>query len=165
MENADLIPSDEHLRAIGLVTMLWSHIERALEATACHLYQIDLNRGLVFTANIGFQSRVAMVRIPAIHGAITDATLQAECLRLLRETETAYPLRNDVVHSIWRRVIEKPEIARKLSIRAKGSHLRCTVEDKEAGDIERVAETLSVLLAAWRILLERVGVFDIPKKS
>ena len=59
--------SNDHLRLIGTVVVIWPYIELAMEAAICGLYEINTDRGLGLTANIGFQSRVA----PASHSCKT----------------------------------------------------------------------------------------------
>ncbi len=162
MAEQSIIISDRHLRAIGLIAVIWSGIEQAMEIAICGLYSIDLNRGLVLTANIGFRSRVDLLRILAKNGAIRDKRDAAICLGLLTRIEKAYVTRNEAVHGGWGPSPD-PTKARRMSIRARGSQLRCVSEDVSAEELEASVQKIGILGADFTDLVDRLGLFPKPK--
>jgi hypothetical protein len=114
-----------HLCAIGAIVNSWSHIEMLMQVAICRLYEINQNRGLVLTSNIGFQSLVALLRILATRGAIKDKTTASKLSALLKRIEAGYAIRNAVAHAVWSGTAN-PNVARRMSIRARGNRLTCT---------------------------------------
>ena len=117
--------SESHLREIGAIVVIWSHIEQAMEVAICNLYDINVDRGLVLTSNIGFISRVALLRILARRGAIKDKELAADMVEILKRISDGYSERNAAAHSVWSGTSDA-SVARRMSIRAKGDRLRCS---------------------------------------
>jgi hypothetical protein len=154
--------SDGHLRAIGRLIVLWSNIEAAMEFAICRLYSVDPTRGLVFTANIGFQSRVAMLRIAANGGAISEPARAVACLSLLKRVERAYPLRNNVAHGLWAGTAD-PTVARHMTVRAKGNQLRCISETRTTIELEANADQLGVVAADFDALNDALGAYPMSE--
>jgi hypothetical protein len=157
------LPGDRHLRAIGLVAVIWSGIEASMEIAICGLYGIELGSGLALTNNIGFQGRVGLLRILADGGAIKDAREAQRCRTLIKRLEKAYLTRNEVLHSLWAPSKDRPGSARRMSIRARGRQLRAEATDLTAEDLEDIARRLGVLSRDWRDLLDRLGCFTTLK--
>jgi hypothetical protein len=148
--------SDAHLRAIGAICVNWSVIEMGMELAILCLYDIDRDRGLPLTSNIGYQSRLALLRILATQGAITDPIEAKACTDILTRIEQAYPKRNEAAHGLWK-ATKVPQVARRLSIRAKGNRLRCTNEPVAAAELEQTASMLLDLNADFLALMKRLG--------
>ncbi len=148
--------SDAHLRAIGAICVIWSTIEMAMELAILGLYQIDHDRGLPLTSNIGFQSRLALLRILAMRGAIKDQTEAKACEDILNRIEKSYPKRNEAAHGLWAPT-KSPYVAQRLAIRAKGNRLRCLKEPVTAAELEETAGSLLVLHEDFTDLMMRLG--------
>jgi len=147
---------DAHLRAIGAICVNWSVIEMGMELAILGLYEIDSRRGLPLTANIGFQSRLALLRILATQGAIKDTDEAKACTKILNRIEAAYPKRNAAAHGLWEPT-KVPQVARRMSIRAKGARLRCTNEPVTVAELEEIATMLLVLHVDFADLMKRLG--------
>src|SRR5205823_13129487 len=93
--------SDNHLRAIGAIVVNWSGLEMLMELAILGFYDITLDRGLVLTSNIGFQSRLTLLRILATKGGIKDPTEAQACKQILNRLEAAYARRNAAAHGLW----------------------------------------------------------------
>jgi hypothetical protein len=148
--------SDEHLYAIGGIVVIWSHIELAMEVAICGLYDINIDRGLVLTANIGFQSRVSLLRILATRGAIKDKATAADLLKLLARVEERYAERNAVAHGVWSGT-EDPKVARRMSIRAKGNRLKCADDPVSFDQVDAVCAKLDALRVDFARMLRRLN--------
>jgi len=156
--NPPLKLSARILQSIGRVAVAWSGIEAALEIAICGLYQIDFGRGLVLTANIGFQSRLALLRILAHGGAISDVAEAKTCLELLSAIEKGYAARNTVIHASWG-PSKMPGRAKRLYIRAKGKTLRAVTEEVSEREIESVADQIEDLASDWLGLMDRLNLW------
>lgn len=146
---------DAHLRAIGAICTNWSVIEMGMELAILALYKIDTGCGLPLTANIGFQSRMALLRILATQGAIKDPNEAKTCTKILNRIEAAYPLRNAAAHGLWEPT-KVPQVARRMSIRVKGSRLRCTNEPVTVAELEETALMLLDLHGEFIDLMKRL---------
>ena len=147
--------SDEHFRAIGEIVVIWSRIEMAMEVAICGLYEVNPDRGLVLTSNIGLQSRVALLRILAKRGGIKDRSAAGDMLKLLTRIEQSYAKRNGAAHGVWSGTAD-PTMARRMSIRAKGSRLTCASDIVPASELHAVADELDVLRLDFSRLLVRL---------
>jgi len=127
-----------------------------MELAILELYKIERDRGLVLTSNIGFQSRLALLRILATRGAIEDSVDAKACTDILTRIEKAYPLRNAAAHSLWKPT-KVPQVARRLAIRAKGNRLRCTDEPVTAAELEETATMFLELHGDFLDLMKRLG--------
>jgi hypothetical protein len=154
---------DAHLRAIGAICVNWSVIEMAMEIAILGLYEIDTGRGLPLTANIGFQSRLALLRILATQGAIKDAENSKACTKILNRIADAYPQRNAAAHGLWEPT-KVPQVARRMSIRAKGARLRCTNEPITVAELEDIAVAFLDLHSDFAALMKRMGLERPPAK-
>lgn len=133
-----------------------------MELAILGLYEIDSRRGLPITANVGFQSRLALLRILATQGAIKDQEDAKACTKILNRIEAAYPLRNAAAHSLWEPT-KVPQVARRLSIRAKGRRLRCVNEPVTVAELEETATMLLDLHVDFAELMKRLGLAMEPK--
>lgn len=149
--------SEAHLQLIGSVVAVWSAIEMNMEITICGLYDINTDRGLVLTSNIGFQSRVSLLRILGKRGGIKDSVLAEQFLKLLTRIEAGYAERNTVAHGVWMGTPD-PQIARRMSIRAKGDRLRCIDEQVSVEQLVEVAERLDDLRRDFVALTLKLGI-------
>jgi hypothetical protein len=95
------VVSDDHLRAIGAVTVNWTAIEMVVELTILGLYEISPDRGLVITSNLGFQNKLTILQILALRGAVTDKDAAAELTQILKRIEASSKDRNRIVHGLW----------------------------------------------------------------
>ena len=148
--------SDNHFQVIGMILVLWSYIEMAMECAICRLYDINMDRGLVLTSNIGFQSRVSLLRILAKRGAIEDAEAAKECLSLLSRIEKGYADRNAVAHALWSGT-DDPAVAQRMAIRAKGSRLRCIQEPVHLSELADTLARLDTIRREFAALMRRLG--------
>ena len=152
--------SDEHLRAIGAIVIAWSQVEMTMEIAICGLYRIDPDRGLVLTANIGFQSRVSLLRILAKRGAIKDRETTAAALKILTRIEEGYAKRNSAAHGVWGGTAD-PKIAKRMSIRARGSRLVCANDEVTASQLQSIVAEIEALRLDFSRLLRRLNL-DTP---
>lgn len=132
-----------------------------MELAILGLYKIDTGRGLPLTANIGFQSRMALLRILATQGAIKDPDDAKACTKILNRIEAAYPLRNAAAHGLWEPT-KVPQVARRMSIRAKGARLRCTNEPITVAELEETATAFLDLHSDFVALMRRIGLHSEP---
>jgi hypothetical protein len=153
--------SDEHLSAIGAVVVVWSLVEMAMETAICGLYEISTDRGMVLTANIGFRSRVDLLRILATKGAIANADHARDMVEILSRIEKGYAERNAVAHGWWSGT-RHPKIARRMSIRAKGRRLVCSDEKVPIGQLLATRDRLDDLRRDFSALLRRLDLRDAP---
>jgi hypothetical protein len=154
-EPASYPVSDEHFRTIGEIVVIWSRIEMAMEVAICGLYEINPDRGLALTTNIGFQSRIALLRILAKRGAVTDRVVAGDLLKLLTRIEQGYAARNAAAHGVWSGTAD-PTVARRMSIRARGSRLACADDLVTVVELQRTADELDALRLDWSRLLVRL---------
>lgn len=127
--------SEAHLRAIGGIVVCWSHIEMAMEVAICGLYEISPDRGLVLTSNIGFQSRIILLRVLATRGATADKGIASALTALLARIEAASADRNAAAHGTWSGTAD-PDTARRMAIRVRGNRLRCVDDRIEIAQLE-----------------------------
>jgi hypothetical protein len=128
-----------------------------METTISGLYEIDLGRGLVLTANLTFHAKLSLLRILTSGGAIADPAEAKEMNVILSRVDTAFGERNTIVHGIWARA-PKPGFIRRLSIRARGKKLQYGREDYSAAQLWAIADNLGDLLADFADLALRLGV-------
>ena len=148
------LPPSDHLAAIGAVAVLWTAIEASMQTIILGLYEIDLNRGLVLTNNLSFHARLSLLRILAGEGAIEDAALAEQMKSILTRIDTAFGIRNAVIHGLWG-MSEKPGIARRASIRARGKKLQTLMDDYSAADLWKIADDLAALVREFAALERR----------
>ncbi|HEX3431157.1 MAG TPA: hypothetical protein VHT03_09740 [Rhizomicrobium sp.] len=153
-----LLPPPRHLSQIGKIAATWSQIESTMEVMILGLYEIDLGRGLVFTANLSFQSRITMLHMLA-DGAIPDKALAKELREMLPRLEKASGERNDIVPAVWTKS-EKSGHAKRLQVRVKGHKLKPTEIDYSAEDLIAIAERQYDLSVALADLSRRLGALD-----
>jgi hypothetical protein len=150
--------SDEHLRAIGAVIVNWNALEIVLEILALGFYQIPLNRGLIFTANLSFQNKLTVLRIAGAHGAISDEQQKRSFISFLERIEQAHNKRNAIVHGQWAGG-KVQGLAKRMALRVRGRKLSTAVEQIPLAEIEAIATEFLELhgeLASW------VRVFGVP---
>jgi hypothetical protein len=153
--------SDEHLCAIGAIVVVWSLIEMAMECAICGLYDINTDRGLVLTSNIGFQSRVSLLRILAMRGAVKDEATGEDLKKILTRIEQGYADRNSVAHGWWSGTAH-PKIARRMSIRARGSRLVCADDKVPISQVLDTRDRLDDLRRDFSALLRRLNLREAP---
>ena len=153
--------SDEHLTAIGAIVVVWSLIEMAMETAICGLYEINTDRGLVLTSNIGFQSRVALLRILAMRGGIKDPNAAEDLKKMLARIEEGYAARNSAAHSWWSGTAH-PKIARRMSIRARGNRLVCASDKVPVSQLFATRDRLDDLRRDFAALLRRLDLREAP---
>jgi hypothetical protein len=151
--------SDGHFRAIGAIVVIWSRIEGMMEFAILGLYDFNLERGLVLTANIGFQSRLTLLRILALRGAITDKVLARTMVKMLERIEKAYPERNNAAHSVWSGTSD-PNVADRMSIRVKGNRLKCAHDPVTVDQLRAVTDRLDDLRIDFSRMLRCLGLVD-----
>jgi len=134
-----------------------------MEAAICGLYEINPHKGLVLTANIGFQSRIALLRILATRGAIKDSTIAGAALKLLTRIEEGYAKRNSAAHGVWSGT-DDPIVARRMSIRARGSRLVCADDRIPLGRLQATANELDDLRLDWSRFLRRLNLDVTPPR-
>lgn len=115
-----------------------------MELAICSLYDVNLDRGLVLTSNIGFQSRVALLKIVGKHGGIKDPVEADKFIALVKRVDAAYADRNAVAHGVWTGT-DDPAIAYRSSLRAKGTSLRASNDPVSLADLEAVVTRLETL--------------------
>jgi hypothetical protein len=111
---------------------------------------------LVLTANIGFQSRVTLLRILAMRGGVKDATNAGDLLKLLTRIEEGYADRNSAAHGVWSGTAD-PAVAERRSIRAKGNKLRCANDLVSLDQLRATAARLDDLRKDFAALLVRLN--------
>ncbi|MDE2165346.1 MAG: hypothetical protein KGJ66_03280 [Alphaproteobacteria bacterium] len=153
-----LIPK-AHLSAIGAVAVNWTALENLMEQTILGLYEIDLGRGLVFTANLSFHSRLSMLRFLAgDDGVIKDAALAKQTNDLLNEIDKAFGDRNFIIHGSWFPVKDKPGHVHRMSVRARGKKLQTFSRHYSAADLQRVADRIGDLVGDLFDIAERLDI-------
>lgn len=156
--------SDEHLAAIGAIVVVWSRIEMAMECAICGLYDVNLDRGLVLTSNIGFRSRVTLLRILAMRGGIKNEDAAEDLRKMLTRIEEGYADRNSAAHGWWSGTAH-PKIARRMSIRAKGNKLVCADDKIPISQLWETRDRLDDLRRDFSALLRRLNIRQEPKSG
>jgi hypothetical protein len=131
-----------------------------METMILALYEIDMGRGLVLTANIGFHPRMALLRILAgerVHMAAAQAEELTGSTGILNRIEAGYGDRNAIVHGLWSST-DAPGVIRRMSIRARGKKLQAKAQNYKAQDLWAISERLSALLTDFTDLGDRLGV-------
>jgi len=147
------IVSDHHLRAIGAVIVNWSMLEIIMETAILGLYEITPDRGLVITNNLGFQSKLTILRILALNGAIKDKDQARKWTALLQRIELTAPKRNHIAHGIWGGS-QVQGIATRHSISVRGKRLRTKVEKVPLSEIEGASNEILDLISEFRQLAQ-----------
>jgi len=164
----DYLPPKDHLAAIGAVAVVWTALESSMEITLLGLYEIDLGRGLVISANLSFHARLSLLRILTGEKVHMTGEQAKEMSEILSRLDTGYGDRNTVVHGLWTKT-GKPGIIERMSIRARGKKLQTLRQDYSAADIWAVADRLAVLLSEFVALGDRLGLKErlamVPKHS
>jgi len=151
------LPPKDHLAAIGSIAALWSVIESSMETTILGLYEIDMGRGLVFTANLSFHARLSLLRIltgEKVH--MSDAQAE-EMAGLLNRIDEGFGDRNTIVHGLWGET-GQPGVIRRLSIRARGKKLAAVAQNYKAADLWAISDRLATLLRDFTDLAFRIGI-------
>lgn len=152
----------DHVWMIGYIVLSWSHIETMLEFTICHYVGVGTDKGLVLTANIGFFSRLDLLRI-ALNSKDTVAEEDKGDLKtLISDTNDAYRIRNVAAHANWS-ATEDPMICRKMAIRAKGKRLQLIDEPVHLRDLVNDADVVYQLGRRWHDFLVRIGIEETVK--
>ena len=144
-KSAKFLPPKDHLAAIGAIAVVWTAIESSMELTILGLYEIDPERGLVFTANLSFHAQLSMLHILAGEAVHMTAEQSAHLKDILGRIDSAYGERNKIVHGLWGPT-QKPGVIQRLSIRARGKKLQATDERYSAADLRAIEERLLALL-------------------
>jgi hypothetical protein len=156
------LPPKNHLAAIGAIAAIWTAIESTMETTILALYEIDMGRGLVLTANIGFHPRMALLRIlggERVHMTEAQAQelMQTKPPGIISRLDDGYGDRNALVHGLWGPT-DKPGIIRRMSVRARGKKLQANSQHYSAEDLWAVSDRLAELLREFVEWGDRVGV-------
>ena len=130
-----------------------------MEITILGLYEIDLGHGLVLTNNLNFHARMSLLRILAGEGAISDAALATEMKALLPRLDAAFGDRNTIIHGLWGPA-EKPGVASRRAIRARGKKLIAETVDYSAATLWEIADRLAKLTADFADLGKRLKIED-----
>jgi hypothetical protein len=130
-----------------------------METTISGLYEIDLGRGLVLTANLSFHARLSLLHILAREGAIADHAMAKELSAILSRIDTGFGERNTIVHGIWAPA-GRAGFVKRLSIRARGKKLQYTATDYSAAQLWSIADSLADLLAEFTDLGRRLGIAE-----
>jgi hypothetical protein len=150
------LPPKDHLAAIGAIAATWSIVESVMETTILGLYEIDLGRGLVLTNNLSFHARLSLLRILAGETVHMTAAQSTEMKAILDRLDADFGQRNKIIHGLWG-PSDRQDVARRLSIRARGKKLVTASQNYRAADLLEVADRLSSLATDFADLGHRLG--------
>ena len=141
------------LQNIGLIAALWSALESQLEIAILRQQEIDLPTGMVLSANLGFQSKLYLLRTFANEGGVEPVSEAKELLNLIQRIQRAYRDRNLIVHSVWA-ATEDPNIARCKGLRVRGK-LRIIDEPISVDRLADIANMIRQIGADLTAFMER----------
>ena len=151
------LPPTDHLAAIGSIAVLWTGIESIMELTILGLYEIDMGRGLVLTANLSFHARMSLLRILAGESVHMDPAQAEEMKAILIRVDDGFGDRNTIIHGLWAKT-ESPGVIRRMSVRARGKKLHTTSQNYTAPALWAISDKLAILLSDFTALTRRIGV-------
>jgi hypothetical protein len=150
------LPPKSHLEAIGATAAQWARVESVMELMICGLYEINADRGLVLTSNLSLNSRLDLLRILA-NNAVDDKLIRERFVAAVNRIADVYGERNKMVHGIWKRT-DKPGVARRLTLRARGKRVVGNIDDLSAAAIWGIFETATDLVLDLSVLADDLGV-------
>jgi hypothetical protein len=151
------LPPKDHLAAIGSIAVIWTAIESIMETTLLGLYEIDIGRGLVLTANLSFHARMSLLRILTGESVHMDPAQAEEMNVILTRIDAGFGDRNAIIHGLWGPG-DEPGIARRLSVRARGKKLQAISQNYKAQHLWAISDRLAVLLKDFADLGHRLGI-------
>src|SRR6202049_3625862 len=154
------LPPKDHLAAIGSIAAIWTAIESIMETTILGLYEIDMGRGLVLTANLSFQARLSLLRILAGESVHMNASQRDETTSILNRVDQGFGDRNAIIHGLWGPT-DRPGIIRRLSVRARGKKLQTISQNYRAADLWEVSDRLAAVLKDFANLGHRLGIEEL----
>ena len=150
------LPSDRHMLAIGRMVVVWSALEAVMEIAIAHFYEVDPRVSLVFTANIPFVSRLAMLRNVANGGGVGDRTRTKAFLEFLAQLEVLSGIRNP----------EDANVASQMKISVKGQRVTTASERRSFESIDADCARMEGLYDSLNVFLDELGCFnDVPTES
>ncbi len=147
--------SDPILRNMGLVTARWGVLEAHLEFLILRFQEIDLNTGLLLTANLSFRAKADLLLTFAAEKGFADDE-NSKLKTLVREAERLYGKRNMVAHSAWFPT-DNPLVAKVRGIRTRGK-LVVTDDEISANDLQAIADEIHALGADLLDFMDRNGI-------
>jgi hypothetical protein len=131
----------EFFDAVGHAVIAWSRLEALMGIAILRLYQIEANKGLVLTANIGFRGLVSILTIQADVFAPREKTT---LLDLLKRINIAYDDRNRLAHGVWS-CTNYPAWVLRRSIRAHSRKLVSALDPYEIAVIHGWTDSFGLL--------------------
>ena len=147
--------SDPILRNMGLITASWGVLEAHLEFIILGHQEINLNTGLLLTANLSFRAKADLLLTFAAEKAFADDQ-NSKLKTLVREAERLYGRRNMVAHCAWF-ATDDPLVAKARGVRTRGK-LVVTDEDVSVDELQLIASDIHALGADLLDFMERNGI-------
>ena len=94
---------DKHLRAIGLITVNFSHLETYIEMGIWKLlgYEREQDVGKIITSELSFNNKVTLLK--SLHDHLCDnEESKKELKEIIRHTVKVETERNKIIHSVYR---------------------------------------------------------------
>ena len=141
---------------------MWAIIEASMETIILGMYEVNMDRGLVLTANIPFNSRLDLLRIIANNG-VDDDVLAQKFNTVLGKIQELHGQRNKMVHGLWR-LTDHPGKVRRLGVRARGKKVVASAEDFTASDLWKVVSDIASTREELMSVADELGI-DAKLKS
>ena len=151
------LPPKSHLEAIGAIAAQWAVIEVTIEMIVLGLYELHMDRGLVFTSLLTLNAKVDLLRILANNEAVDDKALSERLMAVANRVPEVYGERNKVVHGQWVRT-DQPGVARRLTLRARGKTVTGAADGFTSETLWAVFDRVVDLLLELTRLADALGV-------
>jgi len=92
---------DKHLKIIGQIAAVWSRTEYAIQRLVVELATDDLSGGMFLTQNLGYQSRIDLLRVYASGFKELNPDQVRAWNKMLDNLTAAYGQRSKFVHGLW----------------------------------------------------------------
>jgi len=159
--------SDEHLRALGRVTVNFSLLEFHLGWYVSILLGEDSGTGQIVNAQLSFKTQIDLLMSLARY-KIKEQIVTEQLEDLIRRAKDIEDRRNQLVHSAWLLKEGAAEGVIRLKITARAKHgLKHTREEVRAANIDAFATEIQGLVGSFmlyrQVVQEQVAVPQLPK--
>jgi hypothetical protein len=145
---------EEHLKAIGQITVNFALLENTISSFVGMLISSDQRVGQIITAELSFRNLVGLLSSLYKH-FVNESEKIEELDALLTTALTIEEKRNIVTHSLWGAGYTHETITRIKMTAKKAKGLRHQYEQMSAEDLSKIAERIAELSHDVQMLMIR----------
>jgi len=153
------ILTDEHYKCIGKIAAEWTYVELDIQIIIWHMAElIDGEKSKIahaMTNHLGSETRIEILKT-LVHNKTGDSIEYKQLCKFLdSDLKDLRTLRNEIIHGLYYRSPEFPDVAALYKVRAKG-RLKFDFIQRSVSEMETIAQQIADLrdrldqLPVWR---------------